>query len=47
MVIKGEGVTVTAKLGNDGGQEGSYVADLKINGNIRGTKEITLSPGQT
>jgi hypothetical protein len=47
MVIKGEDVTVTAKLGNDGGQEGSYVADLKINGNIRGTKEITLSPGQT
>ncbi len=46
-VSRGESVTVTTNVGNDGGQEGSYVANLKINGQTRDTKEITLSPGQS
>ncbi|GAI86724.1 unnamed protein product, partial [marine sediment metagenome] len=32
VVGRGESVTVTTNVGNDGGQEGSYVANLKING---------------
>lgn len=44
---EGGNVTVTANLGNDGGQEGSYLANLKINGQTYDTKGITLSPGQS
>jgi len=46
-VSAGRSVTVTTNVGNDGGQEGSYVANLKINGQTWDTKEITLSPGQS
>jgi hypothetical protein len=47
VVRKGGSVTVTSNVGNDGGQEGSYVANLNINGQTRGTEEITLSPEQS
>jgi len=47
VVSAGRSVTVTTNVGNDGGQAGSYVANLKINGQTWGTKEITLSPGQS
>ncbi|GAI58085.1 unnamed protein product [marine sediment metagenome] len=47
VISTGESVTVTTNVGNDGGQEGSYVANLKINGQTQDTKEITLSPGQS
>jgi hypothetical protein len=47
VVREGGNVTVTANLGNDGGQEGSYLANLKINGQTYDTKAIFLSPGQS
>ncbi len=47
VISTGQSVTVTTSVGNDGGQEGSYVANLKINGQTQDTKEITLSPGQS
>ena len=47
MVRTGESVTITANVGNDGGQQGSYVADLKINDTTQATKEIALLPGQS
>jgi len=47
MLRTGESVTITANVGNDGGQQGSYMADLKINGNTQATKEISLLPGQS
>jgi len=47
VLREGRSVTVTANVGNDGGQAGSYVANLKINGQTQDTKEITLSPGQS
>jgi len=43
----GEEVTITADITNSGGQEGSYTAILKINGEVRGTREIVLGPGQS
>ncbi len=46
VVRIGESAAITANVGNDGGQQGSYVANLKINGQTRDTKEITLRPGQ-
>ncbi len=46
VVRMGESVTITVNVGNDGGQEGSYVANLNINGQTQDTKEITLHPGQ-
>jgi hypothetical protein len=45
VVRRGGNVTVTANVGNDGGQEGSYVANLLLNGQTRDAQEITLSPG--
>lgn len=47
MVRMGENVTISANVANNGGQGGSYVADLMINGQSRGTKEVTLLPGQS
>jgi len=48
FVIKiGEEVTISADVTNRGGQEGSYTAILKINGETEGTQEITLRPGQS
>ena len=47
VVSAGRSVTVTTNVGNDGGQEGSYVANLKINGQTWDTKGITLGPGQS
>ena len=45
-VKAGEEVTITVDVANNGGQEGSYSALLKINGVTQTTKEITLSAGQ-
>ena len=47
MVRTAKSVTISTEIGNDGGQEGSYVADLKINGQTQDTKNITLRPGQS
>jgi hypothetical protein len=38
---------VTANVGNDGGQEGSYLANLMINGQTHDTQAIFLSPEQS
>ena len=43
-VTPGETVTITAKVTNTGGTEGSYTATLKINGAAQATKEVTLAP---
>jgi len=47
VLREGGSVTVTANVGNDGGQEGSYVANLSLDGQILDTQEITLSPGHS
>jgi len=47
VVRTGESVTVTANVLNNGGQEGSYVADLKIDGQSQFTKEVTMLPEQS
>ena len=46
MVRTGESVDIAADVSNDGGQEGSYSATLKINGEVLSSKNITLQPGQ-
>ena len=47
VVRAGESATITASVSNDGGQEGSYIATLKINGQTQDAKEIALHPGQS
>jgi len=47
VMRSGESVTVTAKVVNNGGQEGSYLADLMVNGETQATKEVFLAPGQS
>jgi len=43
----GESVTITANVANDGGQEDTYIVELKINGETQDTKEVTLAPEQS
>ncbi len=43
----GESVTITANVANDGGQEGTYIVELKINGETVDSKEVTLAAGQS
>ena len=43
----GETVTITLDVMNNGGQQGTYTAILKVNGKIREVKVISLEPGQT
>jgi len=47
MIRVGRSVTVTANVANDGGQAGSYLANLWINGQTQDTAEISLGPGQS
>ena len=47
VTLTGESVTITANVANDGGQEGSYLVELKINGETIDKKEITLGAGQS
>jgi len=46
LVKSGEEVTITVDVTNDGGQEGSYDALLKLNGVTQQTKTVTLGAGQ-
>ncbi len=46
VAVTGENVTITANVANNGGQEGTYTAELKLNGEIVEAKEVTLGPGQ-
>jgi len=41
-----ESVTISANVANDGEQEGSYIVELKINGETVDTEEVTLSAGE-
>jgi len=43
----GESATITASVANDGGQGGTYTAELKLNGETVDTKTVTLSAGQS
>ncbi len=43
----GENVTITVNVANDGGQEGAYLVELKINGETVDSKEVTLGAGQS
>ena len=47
VTLTGESVTITANVANDGGQEGSYLVELKINGETIDKKEVTLGAGQS
>jgi hypothetical protein len=47
MVTSGEEVTITVDVTNQGGQEGSFNAVLRLNGVTQGTKDITLGPRQS
>ena len=43
----GESVTITANVANDGGQEGTYTVELKLNGETVETKTVTLGAGES
>jgi len=43
----GESVTITANIANDGGQEGTYTVELKLNGETVDTKTVALGAGQS
>ena len=47
MTKTGESVTITANIVNDGGQGGTYVVELKLNGEAVDTKTVTLGAGQS
>ena len=42
----GDSVTITANIANDGGQRETHIVELKIDGEIVGTKEVTIEAGQ-
>jgi hypothetical protein len=43
----GESVAITANIGNDGGEEGTYDVALKLNGQTVDTKTVIVGAGQT
>jgi hypothetical protein len=43
----GESATITANIANDGGQEGTYTVELKLNGETIDTKTVTLAAEQS
>ncbi|MFU8796104.1 MAG: CARDB domain-containing protein, partial [Dehalococcoidia bacterium] len=43
----GEDVTITAKVTNEGGQAGTYTANLKLNGETVDSTSVTLGAGQS
>jgi len=47
VAVTGENVTITGSVANNGGQEGAYIAELKLNGETVEAKEVTLGPGQS
>ena len=42
----GDSVTITANIANDGGQRETFIVELKIDGEIVNTKEVTIEAGQ-
>jgi len=47
VAVTGEDVTITANVANNGGQEGTYIAELKLNGETVDAKEVALAAGQS
>ena len=45
--VTGKDVTITANVANNGGQEGTYTAVLKLNGKTVATRGVTLAAGQS
>jgi len=43
----GESITISANVANDGGQEGVYIVELKLNGETVDSKEVTLAAGES
>jgi len=43
----GESVDITANVANDGGQEGTYTVELKLDGETVDTEVVTLGAGQS
>jgi len=43
----GEGVTISARVTNTGGGEGTYTASLKIEGEVEDTQVVSLRPGSS
>jgi len=43
----GESVTITANIANDGGQKGTYIVELKLNGEAIDTAMVILGAGQS
>jgi uncharacterized repeat protein (TIGR01451 family) len=43
----GKDATITANVANDGEREGTYIVELKINGETVDAKEVTLDAGQS
>ena len=41
----GEKIVITAKVANTGGSQGSYVAELKIDGDTYQTEKVIMAPG--
>jgi hypothetical protein len=46
VTMTGESVTITASVANDGGQEGTYTVELKLDGETVDTETVTLGAGQ-
>ncbi|HEY50442.1 MAG TPA: PKD domain-containing protein, partial [Dehalococcoidia bacterium] len=47
VTMTGESVTITANVANDGGQEGTYTVELKLDGETVDTETITLGEGES
>jgi len=47
VAVTGEDVTITANVANNGGEEGTYIAELKLNGETIDAKEVTLGSAQS
>jgi hypothetical protein len=43
----GESVTIAANIANDGGQSGTYTAELRLNGETVDTQTVTVGAGQS
>ena len=43
----GESVSISANVANDGGQEGTYIVELKLDGETVDTEVVTLGAGQS
>jgi hypothetical protein len=45
--VTGNDVTITANVANNGGQKGTYTAELKLNEEAVDAKKVTLAAGQS